>query len=113
MTRTLHKANSEFTNCGYMKFRPQLLVTMAEEYIKSGEPEGRARAATLLKKCSELVNPTWPLLATKCYSLLRECLAQNEEEKMRARCLFFLASPFSKLEQVNALKTRKRFYLFF
>ena len=105
MTRTLHKANSEFTNCGYMKFRPQLLVTMAEEYIKSGEPEGRARAATLLKKCSELVNPTWPLLATKCYSLLRECLAQNEEEKMRARCLFFLASPFSKLEQVNAPKT--------
>ena len=71
ITRTLNKANAEFKNSGYIRFRPHLLIMMVEEYLKSDDKEGKQRALTLITKCYELLDPSWTLIHTQCHRLMR------------------------------------------
>ena len=71
ITRTLNKANAEFKNSGYTRFRPHLLIMMVEEYLKSDDKEAKSRALTLIYKCYELLDPNWTIIHTQCHKLMR------------------------------------------
>ena len=73
ITKTLNKANAEFKNYGYTRFRPHLLIMMVEEYLRTEGHEAKQRALTLIYKCYELLDSSWLDIHVKCHELMYKC----------------------------------------
>ena len=76
------KANAEFKNVGYSRFRPHLLIMMVEEYLRTDDKEAKQRALTLIYKCYELLDSSWKDIHIKCHELMYQCATDlSDHEK--------------------------------
>ena len=81
-TNNSKKANAEFKNVGYSRFRPHLLIMMVEEYLRTDDKEAKQRALTLIYKCYELLDSSWKDIHIKCHELMYQCATDlSDHEK--------------------------------